>query len=83
MLEGSLVVKMHGRTHVVDAGEAIEIPPGTPHTQRPGGDGPGRVRITVTPSGRMDELLDRFRELSETKQINRFGYPRHVLRTIA
>jgi mannose-6-phosphate isomerase-like protein (cupin superfamily)/uncharacterized protein YndB with AHSA1/START domain len=76
MLEGSLVVKMHGRTHVVNAGEAIEIPPGTPHTQRPGGDGPGHVRITVTPSGRIDELLDRFRELSQTKQINRAGYPR-------
>jgi quercetin dioxygenase-like cupin family protein/uncharacterized protein YndB with AHSA1/START domain len=76
VLDGSLIVKMHGRTHEVNAGEAIEIPPGTPHTQTPGGDGEGRVRITVSPSGRIEDLLERFGELSRTKQINRLGYPR-------
>ena len=28
-------VKLHGRTHVLNAGDEITIPPDTPHTQQP------------------------------------------------
>ena len=76
VLEGTLIVRMRGTRHVVRAGESIEIPPGTPHTQAPGGAGPGRVRVTLTPSGRIEELLERFGELSRAGQLTRLGYPR-------
>jgi mannose-6-phosphate isomerase-like protein (cupin superfamily) len=76
VLEGILDVKMRGRTHVVRPGEAIEIPPDTPHLQRPGGAGPGRLRVTYRPSGHIDELIERFGELSRTARFNRFGFPR-------
>jgi len=76
VIEGTLIVKMGGRRHVVKAGESITIPPDTPHRQLPGGEGPGRVRVTLRPSGRIEELLERFGELSRAKQFNRFGYPR-------
>jgi mannose-6-phosphate isomerase-like protein (cupin superfamily)/uncharacterized protein YndB with AHSA1/START domain len=76
VIEGTLIVKMGGRRHVVKPGESITIPPDTPHRQIPGGEGPGRVRVTLRPSGRIEELLERFGELSRTKQFNRFGYPR-------
>ena len=49
-LSGSIEVAMGGRRRVLSAGEAIEIPPGTPHTQPPAGDGPGTVRIAVRPA---------------------------------
>jgi quercetin dioxygenase-like cupin family protein/uncharacterized protein YndB with AHSA1/START domain len=78
VLEGSLVVKLDGVKHVLGPGDSIEIPPDTPHSQTPGGPGIGVVRVTFTPSGRVDELLERFGEISRTKQFNRFGFPRPV-----
>jgi uncharacterized protein YndB with AHSA1/START domain/quercetin dioxygenase-like cupin family protein len=78
VLEGSLVVKLHGARHVLGPGDSIEIPPDTPHSQTPGGAGAGVVRVTFTPSGRVDELLERFGEISRAKQFNRFGFPRPV-----
>jgi uncharacterized protein YndB with AHSA1/START domain/quercetin dioxygenase-like cupin family protein len=78
VLEGSLVVKLHGVKHVLGPGDAIEIPPDTAHSQTPGGAGIGVVRVTFTPSGRVEELLERFGEISRTGQFNRFGFPRPV-----
>jgi uncharacterized protein YndB with AHSA1/START domain/quercetin dioxygenase-like cupin family protein len=76
VLEGSLIVKLHGERHVLGPGDSIEIPPDTPHSQTPGGAGAGVVRVTFTPSGRIEELLERFGEISKAKQFNRFGFPR-------
>lgn len=78
VLEGSLVVKLRGKRHVLGPGDAIEIPPDTPHSQTPGGAGIGVVRVTFTPSGRVEELLERFGEMSAAKQFNRFGFPSPV-----
>ncbi len=76
VLEGTLVIKLGGTTHVLNAGDALEIPAGAPHTQSPGGEGSGRVRVTWRPSGRIQELLERFGELSRDGQFLRAGYPK-------
>jgi mannose-6-phosphate isomerase-like protein (cupin superfamily)/uncharacterized protein YndB with AHSA1/START domain len=78
VLEGTLVVKMDGKRHVLQPGDTIDIPPGAVHTQTPGGKGPGRVRITWRPAGRFVELLERFAQMSRDGEFNRFGYPRPV-----
>src|ERR1700758_374520 len=64
VVSGAVKVGMNGRDHVLRAGDSIEIPAGTPHTQVPVGDGPGTVRISQRPAGRSVEFLTRLAELS-------------------
>ena len=74
VLEGAMKVKVHGKVHVLKAGDEITIPPDTPHYQLPAGTTPGRVRIRLTPSARSDEFFERLAQLD----YNRFGFPRPV-----
>jgi uncharacterized protein YndB with AHSA1/START domain len=55
MISGAMKVTMAGRDHIVNEGESIEIPAGTPHTQVPLGEDPGQVRIQVRPAGRSQQ----------------------------
>ena len=66
---------MKGEEHVLTEGHSIEIPPGTPHTQVPIGDGDGRVRIQVRPAGRTQEFLERLALLCSDVQVTRLGFP--------
>ncbi len=72
VIAGAMKVGLHGRTRVLRPGDSIEIPPDTPHTQLPYGDGPGHIRVTVRPAGAIEGFLARLAELD----YNRFGYPR-------
>jgi quercetin dioxygenase-like cupin family protein/uncharacterized protein YndB with AHSA1/START domain len=76
VLEGRMKVTMNGREHILSEGQAIEIPPGTPHTQVPIGTGDGRVRITARPAGRTAAFLERLAELCREGQFMRAGFPR-------
>ena len=78
VIEGRMKVAMNGREHIVTAGQAIEIPPGTPHTQVPVGAGPGRIRITALPAGQTGAFLKRLDELCREGQFMRAGFPRPV-----
>jgi quercetin dioxygenase-like cupin family protein/uncharacterized protein YndB with AHSA1/START domain len=78
VVEGTMRVAMGGREHVLHPGQSIEVPPGTPHTQEPVGDGPGRIRISVRPAGRTEGFLERLAELCGQGQIMRSGFPRPV-----
>jgi quercetin dioxygenase-like cupin family protein/uncharacterized protein YndB with AHSA1/START domain len=78
VVEGALELGVPGRVHRLGPGEAMEVPAGTPHRQRPGGDGPGRVRIQVRPAGRTEEFLRRLAEMSAAGDFLRGGWPRPV-----
>ena len=78
MVSGALKVVMEGREHVLTAGQSLEVPAGTPHTQAPVGDGPGVVRIQVRPAGRTQVFLERLAELCREGQITGIGFPRPV-----
>jgi len=78
VVSGALKVGMNGRDHVLHAGDSIEIPAGTPHTQVPVGDGPGTVRIQQRPAGRSVEFLARLAEMCREDQFIRGGFPRPV-----
>ena len=58
VIEGSLRLVVDGREHVLGPGETMEIPAGTPHRQLAGGEGSGRVRVTMRPAGRTLEFLE-------------------------
>jgi quercetin dioxygenase-like cupin family protein/uncharacterized protein YndB with AHSA1/START domain len=72
VIDGSMKVKLHGKVHTLGPGDEITIPPDTPHYQKPGGEGTGRIRIRLTPSARSDEFFERLAELD----YNRFGFPK-------
>jgi mannose-6-phosphate isomerase-like protein (cupin superfamily)/uncharacterized protein YndB with AHSA1/START domain len=72
VIEGSMRLVVDGREHLLGPGDEMTTPPGVAHRQLPGGDGEGRVRVTLRPGGRTEEFLRRLTSLS----YNRFGYPR-------
>jgi quercetin dioxygenase-like cupin family protein/uncharacterized protein YndB with AHSA1/START domain len=78
MVSGGMKVVMNGQEHVLDEGESIEVPPGTPHTQTPIGDGPGRIRIEVRPAGNTQEFLEHLAELCSDGKVGRRGFPHPV-----
>jgi quercetin dioxygenase-like cupin family protein/uncharacterized protein YndB with AHSA1/START domain len=75
-LAGTMKVVMEGRSYVVNAGDVLDIPPGTPHTQEPMGAGAGTVRITHTPAGRSEAFLEKLALLSRDGRLLKSGYPR-------
>jgi uncharacterized protein YndB with AHSA1/START domain/quercetin dioxygenase-like cupin family protein len=75
-LTGAMEVAAGGRTIVLNPGDAHEIPAGTPHTQRPIGDGDGTLRITVRPAARSEAFLEKLAELSRDGRLLKGGWPR-------
>jgi uncharacterized protein YndB with AHSA1/START domain len=75
MISGAMKVTMAGRDHIVNEGESIEIPAGTPHTQVPLGEDPGQVRIQVRPAGRSQAFLEHLAELCRDRKVTRLGFP--------
>ena len=75
-LTGAMEVVAGGETIVLHPGDVHEIAPGTPHTQRPIGDGPGTLRITVRPAARSEEFLEKLAELSRDGRLLKGGWPR-------
>jgi quercetin dioxygenase-like cupin family protein/uncharacterized protein YndB with AHSA1/START domain len=73
VIAGAMRVKLHGKTHVLAPGESIEIPADTPHSQLPAGDGPGHIRVRLTPSGQIDGFLEALGQMSY-----RLGMPKPV-----
>jgi uncharacterized protein YndB with AHSA1/START domain/mannose-6-phosphate isomerase-like protein (cupin superfamily) len=78
VIEGAMKLKLGRVEHILHAGQSMEVPAGTPHTQLPHGDGEGRVRVTLRPGGSAGEFLERLAELSAGGGFNRFGFPKLV-----
>jgi mannose-6-phosphate isomerase-like protein (cupin superfamily)/uncharacterized protein YndB with AHSA1/START domain len=76
MIEGSMRVVIDGRDHVIGPGQSVTVPPRTPHSQIPEGEGDGRVRITVRPAGDTQAFLERLAEMCAKGQMTRSGFPR-------
>lgn len=76
MLRGRMKVDMSGGQHMVGEGDSIEIPAGVPHTQRPLGEGPGRVRIEVRPAGRTQAFMEFLAQLARERKLTRLGFPK-------
>src|SRR3954464_1997035 len=77
VIAGAMRVKLQGKTHVLRAGDSLEIPPGTPHRHLPAGDGPGHIRVRLTPSGQIDGFLEALGAMSKAGEY-RLGMPKPV-----
>jgi uncharacterized protein YndB with AHSA1/START domain/mannose-6-phosphate isomerase-like protein (cupin superfamily) len=75
-LSGAMRVAMEGRSYVLSAGDVLDIPPGTPHTQEPMGTGAGTVRITHTPAASSEGFLEKLATLSRDGRLLKSGWPR-------
>ena len=78
MLSGAMKLVIDGREHVLQAGDAMEVPAGSPHRQLPLGAGDGHDRVSIRPAGKTQEFLERLATLSAAGRINRFGFPNPV-----
>jgi uncharacterized protein YndB with AHSA1/START domain/mannose-6-phosphate isomerase-like protein (cupin superfamily) len=78
VLEGTLRLVIDGAEHLLAPGQSMDVPPGTPHRQLPGGEGEGRVRIQIRPAGQTEAFLERLAAMSAAGQFNRLGFPRPV-----
>src|SRR4051795_3856197 len=71
VIEGALRLLLDGQEHVLGPGDEMTTPAGAPHAQRAGGEGEGRVRVTLRPAGRTQEFLERLASM----KVNRWGWP--------
>ena len=76
VIEGALRLTIAGRMHRLGPGDAMTVPAGARHRQRPGAAGRNRVRVRHEPAGSSDAFLERLAELSATGGYDRFGMPR-------
>jgi len=76
VLSGAMKLTIDGATHLLTAGQAMEVAPGVPHRQAPGGKGDGRVRVQARPAGETEAFLERLEQMCRDGELNRFGYPR-------
>jgi quercetin dioxygenase-like cupin family protein/uncharacterized protein YndB with AHSA1/START domain len=78
VLSGSLLVKMNGHADVLRVGESVEIPAGVAHRHYAVGIDESRVRVTLRPALRTEQMLERLAELDASGQLSRGGYPKPV-----
>jgi uncharacterized protein YndB with AHSA1/START domain/mannose-6-phosphate isomerase-like protein (cupin superfamily) len=76
VLSGAMKLTVDGDRHLLTAGQAMEVAPGVPHRQAPGGKGDGRVRVQARPAGETEAFLERLEQMCRDGELNRFGYPR-------
>jgi uncharacterized protein YndB with AHSA1/START domain/quercetin dioxygenase-like cupin family protein len=76
VISGAMRLRINGDEQLLTEGQSMEVPAGTPHSQLPAGQGPGRIRVRVRPAGRTQAFLERLADLCGEGQINRFGFPR-------
>src|SRR4051794_22603407 len=74
-LSGAMRVVMEGRAHVLGAGDVLDVPTGTAHTQEPMGAGAGAVRITHTPAGAGEALPEKLAAPSRDRRLRQGRYP--------
>jgi uncharacterized protein YndB with AHSA1/START domain/quercetin dioxygenase-like cupin family protein len=78
VISGAMRLRIDGEERLLTEGQSMEVAAGSPHSQVPAGEGPGRVRVRVRPAGRTQDFLERLAGLCSEGQINRFGFPRPV-----
>ena len=76
VLSGSMKLTIDGHEHLLTPGQAMEVPPGTPHRQQPGGKGDGRIRVQARPAGDALAFLERLEQMCSEGELNRFGFPK-------
>lgn len=75
VVDGRLGVTLDGQRRVLDAGEQVLIPPGTPHTFWNAGDGELRFITDVRPPGQLQTYWETVFGLAEDGKVDNNGLP--------
>ncbi len=76
VLGGRLGISVAGREQVLQPGDAVVVPPGTPHRLWSVDDEPAHVLFQLRPALRAEELISTFVHLARAGKVGRRGYPR-------
>jgi quercetin dioxygenase-like cupin family protein/uncharacterized protein YndB with AHSA1/START domain len=74
VISGLMRLVLGDREHVLHPGEAMEVPPGTPHRQLAAGDGPSHVRVQMRPAGNIEGFLEYVATISREGGLTRTGW---------
>jgi mannose-6-phosphate isomerase-like protein (cupin superfamily) len=75
VISGSLGVRMGGHEHVLQMGETIAVPPGTPHTIWSAGEGETHVRVEFQPALQTDTFFETMFALARDGKTDKQGKP--------
>lgn len=78
VLEGTGTFTVAGRRVVARAGEQVKVPPGVSHRFRNRTDGDVRIRATLRPALRTEELFERLFALGAQGKVNKLGAPNPI-----
>jgi quercetin dioxygenase-like cupin family protein len=78
VIEGAMAIRMNGRTRILAPGESIVTGPGTAHRHVAAGTEPGRVRLQMRPSGRVEDFIAELSRMDHEGELTRLGLPRPV-----
>ena len=79
VLEGTGTFKVAGRRVVARAGERVKVPAGVSHRFRNRSDGDVRIRATLRPALRTEELFERLFALGAQGKVNKLGAPNPII----
>ena len=75
VVSGKLGLHLEGRDQVLESGDAVVVPPGTPHRLFPVDGSQVHVLFELRPALRTEKLLETFVSLARDGKVNRKGYP--------
>jgi len=77
--EGIGTFRVSGRQRVARAGDSVHVPAGEPHRFRNRSDSNVRLRATLSPALRTEELFERLFRLGAEGRVNRLGAPNPIV----
>ena len=75
VISGALGVRIAGQEHVLQVGESVAVPPGTPHTIWSAGEGETHMRVEFQPALQTDLFFETMFALARDGKTNSQGIP--------
>src|SRR3954467_1643856 len=78
VLQGTMKFRYGMKKIVAEAGETVVVPPGKVHDFANAGDDTARVRVTITPALKMEEMFETNVTLANEGKVMKSGMPKPV-----
>jgi quercetin dioxygenase-like cupin family protein len=75
VVRGRAAVMVRDEEHVLGPGDALAVPPGTPHVAWNAADGETRMKLEFRPAGRWEEVVERLFALAREGLTDARGVP--------
>jgi mannose-6-phosphate isomerase-like protein (cupin superfamily) len=75
VVTGRAALLVDGVEHTLEPGDALAVPPGTPHVAWNAAEGETRLRLEFRPAGRWEEVVARLFALAQEGRTDTYGVP--------